>query len=413
MEIRDFISDNGLRVVLIKTNKFKTIELNLFLSDRLDYKSVTTLNLLAILMKSASKNHPSVKEFSTFLKENYRIMVGASLTNLGETNTVNFKVRGLNAKFLENENINEKLFYILDEMVNNPLIEDGKFKDSYYDEQLRIYKETLEASRDYKEKVTIQKVNDIMGKDTPYGVFKDGDLRDLENLKNEDVVNEYQKLINRDACLYVIGDIEENEIQEYLSKYLKMSSKRSELSLLYKAEMEDKGAHQEQASFTQSSICLVYNFPIYKGDELSNAAKIYASMFNHYLFKIVREKHNFCYSIFARYDAYLGVINVYSNIESKNYDKTLELIDEIIEDLKNTEAHDVVEMTKGKIVNSYHKISDLYSSYVELHYYERLLGNEFDIDNITKEINEVTIEQVREVATKISRKLSFILKEKS
>ena len=340
-------------------------------------------------------------------------MVGASLTNLGETNTVNFKVRGLNAKFLENENINEKLFYILDEMVNNPLIEDGKFKDSYYDEQLRIYKETLEASRDYKEKVTIQKVNDIMGKDTPYGVFKDGDLRDLENLKNEDVVNEYQKLINRDACLYVIGDIEENEIQEYLSKYLKMSSKRSELSLLYKAEMEDKGAHQEQASFTQSSICLVYNFPIYKGDELSNAAKIYASMFNHYLFKIVREKHNFCYSIFARYDAYLGVINVYSNIESKNYDKTLELIDEIIEDLKNTEAHDVVEMTKGKIVNSYHKISDLYSSYVELHYYERLLGNEFDIDNITKEINEVTIEQVREVATKISRKLSFILKEKS
>lgn len=410
MEKYEFISDNGLKVVFLKTNKFKTISLNLFLKSQIDYESNSKLILLTRLLTGANKKYPSVKEFSSYLKELYDAKLIVSSSYVGAANVLSISVIGLNSRFIK-ENINEKLFEIINDVLYLPLLEDEHFKTSYFNEQKRIYLELLQSRKDYKENILQDKVNEALGKNTPFGIFKEGDLNNFDELNPFSLYEEYKRLFLRQATLYVVGDMDIDDLKKYINRHLKILSIENNTQIVYKKNINKQENLSFPSTFKQSSICTIYSLPVYKDEIYFPSSRIYIEILNYYLFKIIREKYNFCYSIFAQHNPYLGIGKIFSNIEFKNYEKTLELIEEIFEDLNKKIDKNVFTMAKTKQINNYKSLDDSIISFVGLHYYESLMNVEFDTEEFCEKLNQVKIEDVKKVASMVKKRFSVILKE--
>ena len=155
---------------------------------------------------------------------------------------------------------------------------------------------------------------------------------------------------------------------------------------------------------------MAYDLDIYFGDKLYYPALVFNEMFNHYLFKIVREEHNFCYSIHVSYSASKGVCFLQSNIESKNYEMTLKLTGEIIDKMKCEVDYKVLKIAKDKIINNMKKEDDSPFKMMNREYINDIY-NLPDLEDSIKYINDVNEDGIEEVAGRISNKFNVILKE--
>ena len=71
MNKKEVILDSGVKLVMINTNKFKTVNMTLFFEDELNDFNVTCDNLLTKLLVAKTGKHPSRKDFKSYLKELY------------------------------------------------------------------------------------------------------------------------------------------------------------------------------------------------------------------------------------------------------------------------------------------------------------------------------------------------------
>ena len=79
MDKREIILDGGLKLIMIKTDKFKTVNVCLNFEDSCDDFSVTSNNLLMKLLVSETSKHPSRKEFKSYLKDMYDIKLSSQI----------------------------------------------------------------------------------------------------------------------------------------------------------------------------------------------------------------------------------------------------------------------------------------------------------------------------------------------
>lgn len=411
MNKREVILDSGVKLLMINTNKFKTVDVRVFYEDNLDSFNITSDNLLLKLLTTKTKNYPTRKSFKTYLQDLYDMKITPVVASYGEVFSYSISINSLNKKYtLNNENLLEKQFEVLNEILYNPLANEDSFNDDYYKEMKNDYKERLLDSKNYKEVVVKDKVNEILGEDNKLFEITEGYLNKLENLSNEDVFNSYKKM--NDICkeIVVVGEIDFDEVISLVNKYLTVKSNRSELKCFYKNLMKKYDDYSFESKFSQSSIGVLFDLDIYFDDVLYYPAIVFTEMFNYYLFKIVREEHNFCYSIYSTYMASRGLCFLQSNIESKNYEMTLKLINDIINDLKKNIDVKVLDICKNKVINSIKKEEDSPLKMITREYYKDIY-NLKENDEVIKLIGNVSEEEITSVAKMIEKKFSVIVKE--
>ena len=70
MDRREIVLDSGVKLLMINTNKFKTVNVTLFFEDELNDFNVTCDNLLTKLLVAKTGKHTSRKDFKTYLNNN-------------------------------------------------------------------------------------------------------------------------------------------------------------------------------------------------------------------------------------------------------------------------------------------------------------------------------------------------------
>jgi len=129
------------------------------------------------------------------------------------------------------------------------------------------------------------------------------------------------------------------------------------------------------------------------------------------LFQNVREKESLAYFAKSQYNKYINAIYIYSGINLCNVEKATSVIKRQLEDLKNGNITDEeIDTAKKNIVLTYKSLSD---SKVGLG--RTMLANslyyseEFDIDNFVKQVENVTIKDVVNVAKDIELNTIYLL----
>ncbi|MBR3673433.1 MAG: insulinase family protein, partial [Clostridia bacterium] len=186
----------GITFHKINTNKFKTNLFAIFLTTKLDRETVTKNALLTAVLRRGTKNLPTQEDISKQLENMYGASFDCGVEKTGDNHIMKFYLESINNEFLPSqENLSKECMEILLDVVFNPYLENGKFKQEYIDGEKENLKQVIQGKIDNKAKYAYDRCVEEMYKNEPYGLYKYGYIEDLDNIDAQSLYEYYLDLI--------------------------------------------------------------------------------------------------------------------------------------------------------------------------------------------------------------------------
>lgn len=413
----------GITIHKINTNKFKTNLFAIFLTSKLNKEDVTKNALLTAVLRRGTSKMPTQEEISKNLENMYGASFDCGVEKTGDNHVLKFYLESINNEFLPSEeNLSKECIDILIDIVFNPIIENGAFKQEYVDGEKENLKQIIEGKIDNKAKYALDRCIEEMYKDEPYGVYKYGYIDDLGKITASNLYEYYQEFIKRVKIdIFVSGDLNNNIINEIKENETIMQLNERNAEYNVNKENGEKTRIQEP-NVVSESMQIAQGKLILGLDVLDNKkeSKYSTSLYNIILggsanskmFQNVREKASLAYTAGSTYLRQKDNIFIKCGIDIPNYEKTVELIKEQLTQMKNGEFTDEdIENAKTLVDASVGSISESQDSEIT-YYFSQELSDEFvSTEDYINKINNVSKEQIVEVANKIQINTIYFLKD--
>ena len=334
----------GITAHIIKTNKFKTDLISVVLTTKLTKEDVTKNALIPMILRNGSEKLPSIEAISKELENMYGAGFDCGIDKTGDNQVLKFYLETIDNNYLPaKEDLLEKGIQTLLDIIFNPKTENNTFRKECTDREKEKLKILIEGKKDNKAKYALIRCQEEMYKEIPFGLYKFGYIEDLSNINEENLYEHYKKLIRECKIdIFVAGDVEEGKILDTIRNNENIQ-KLQEREDIYNNknkpfEKHDEKEIIEKADVTQGNLVLGLSI-----DENNKEEKYAALVYNSILggtatskmFQIVREKYSLAYTAGSNYLRHKNCIFVKCGIEIDNYKKTLDLIKQQIEDMKN------------------------------------------------------------------------------
>ena len=150
--------------------------------------------------------------------------------------------------------------------------------------------------------------------------------------------------------------------------------------------------------------------------DLKYVAMIYNSILggsaNSKMFQNVREKAHLAYVANSMYFKYKGNIIVNCGIEIANYEKALDLIKKQIKDMEaGSFTDEEVENAKKGLIAAIKTIDDEQDSGITYYFGQELTNINVSIEEYMKKIEDVTRQEVQDIAKKININTIYFLRD--
>lgn len=420
MEYKKKEIKKGINLHSIKTDSFKTDLITVFITTPLTRDNVTKNAILPMILRKGSKNLENIEKINKALEEMYGAEFNCGIDKTGDNQVLKFYLEIIDNNYLPTkEDLLSTGINTLLEIVFNPITENNAFKAEYIDSEKQKLKIILEGKKDNKTKYAYLRCQEEMYKGKPFGLYKYGYIEDIEKINKENLYEYYKKLLSECKIdIFVSGNIEEEKIEETI-KANQNIQKLNERTPIYetKNNVPEKGEPKEiieKADVTQGNLVLGLSIL-----EESKKEKYVAIVYNSILggsatskmFQIVREKYSLAYTAASNYLRHKNSIFVRAGIEIENYEKTLNLIKEQIEDMKNGNfTEENIENGKAGIISMIKSIPDEQDTGITYYLGQELSEYKMTFEEYEKEIKKVTKEEIVEFAKKVSINTIYFLR---
>ena len=411
----------GIKLHEIKTDKFKTNLIAIFLSMPITREDVTKNSLISAVLRRGSKNMPTQEKISQDLEEMYGASFNCGLDKTGDNHILKFYLESVNDNFLPQTNENmlktscDKLF----EIVFNPLVENEGFKEEYIKQEKENVKRIIEGKTDNKARYAFDRCIEEMYKDKPYGLYKYGYIEDLEAITAKDLYDYYLKMISECKIdIFVSGNIDEvTEIVEKNENIQKLQEREPNYKINQIEQKEDVEEHEviEEMDVTQGKVTIGLDLHL-ENEEQKYDALIYNAILggsaNSKMFQEVREKASLAYTAGSSYVRYKSNIFIKCGIEIKNYEKAKEIILKQLEDMKNGEFSDEdIENAKKGIISGIKSIDDEQDTEITYFFGQELTNTKTSLEEYIEKVQNVTKENIVKIANAITINTIYFLKD--
>ena len=340
----------NIKVHLIQTSKFKTNLIAAFFSLPIDKENVTKNALIPAVLKRGSKSLKTQEEINIELENMYGANLDAGIDKIGDNQIIKFYIETVNDNFLpKKENLLEKSINLLLDIIFNPFVEDDKFKEQYVETEKQTIRRLIEGKIDNKDSYAFNRCIEEMYKDKAFGIYKYGDIEDLETINAKELYEHYKNFINSSKIdIFISGDFESNYILNIFNqnKNLQGLEGREDCHIINNEETEKKEKIEDAITLSESmninqgkvvmGIDIDYNKPDSKYAMcLYNV--ILGESATSKLFQNVREKASLAYTARSNYVRQKNNIFIRCGIEIENYDEAVKIIKEQLEEMKNGE----------------------------------------------------------------------------
>ena len=402
----------GINLHVIQTEKFKTNIISIFLTLPLTRENITKEALISAVLRRGNMHYNTSEEMSIALEEMYGAGFDCGIEKMGDTHVLKFYIETVNEEFLpEKEDILKNGVNMLCDIVFNPLVQNNQFKDDYVEMEKNNLKQIIERKIDNKGRFALERCIEEMYKNKPYGLYKYGYVEDLENINSQNLYETYiQTIKNAKIDIFVSGKIENEQINrlddrktdfiknEQIEKNKTPNEITEELNITQgKLVM---GLTIEEENLEDKYIAIVYNTILGGGA-------------NSKLFQNVREKASLAYSAGSNYVRQKGNIFIRLGIETSNYNKAKEIIIKQLEDMKNGEfSEEELNNAKTTIISTIDFIPDEQDTQISYYFGQEFTGKIVSIEEYKQKIQNITKDQVVELAKNIQLHTTYFLRGK-
>ena len=389
-----------MKIKKIETKKFKTNVYALYLTIPLTKENVTYNALIPTVLKRGCEKYNNQLEISKKLEEMYDATFGIGITKVGNNEVLKFYLESLNNNYLpNNEDLSKTSIEMLLNIVMKPYLVNGKFDDDYVEQEKENLKKVIESRKDNKDTYATNRLLEEMFKEEPYGLYKFGNIDEIDNITSKKLYEKYKELIkNSEKYLYIVGDIENLNIESY-----NIDEKEITISKEFPVKISEKeNIVKEQMDVTQGKLVIGLNTPNNKQEVIALYNTILGKGANSKLFLNVREKEGLAYSAGSTYLKRNNAIIISTGIEVSKYNKAVEVIKKQLKDMEDGNITEKEMKDAKQFINAgLNLINESSENMIEYRFDKDLYNEEIDIEKYRKEIEEIKKEDIVKVAKQI------------
>ncbi len=424
----DYIKENikdGVNLHLIINDNFKTDYTVIFLTVPLEKETVTQNALIPAVLKRGCSKYDNFKKITEELEMMYGAFLECGVDKEGDNLILKFFIESINDNFLPEKNNNIiKSIDMLINIVFNPILENGKFKENYINTEKQNLELLINTQKDDKDQYAYEKCINIMYKDTGFGLNKYGSIESLNKINSENLYEHYKNLINDSKIdIFISGNINKEEIinqikdNQFIKSLKPREGKINENH--YKKELKQKieNAQEKIEEMDVSQGKLVIGLDILPNDlgDFRFIAILYNAIFgdgvNSKLFQIVREKESLAYTAKSLYINKKNNIFIKCGIEISKYEKTVNLIKQLLEDMKNGNfTEEDLQVAKEYIIAGINCIEAEQDTQIIFLFGQELSNLHLTVEEYKKNIEEVKHEDIVKLANLIQLNTIYFLR---
>lgn len=239
---------------------------------------------------------------------------------------------------------------------------------------------------------------DVIGLHKTISRFTPGDLQAFH----------HKHYIPNNAVLVLISELSDEEALKLVTGYFGQWEEGRVEKKAYTFEKNKPGFHTTTKDIEQSTLSLLYSFKVSEKEKLPLRVLNFklGQSGNSILFRELREKRGLVYDVYSDLDLTENIHNliIYTQVADESLDMAMEVIVDILEDIKRKAYFHPVDLEvmkkvmKTSIYGTLENIHDL-SSFI----LEEILNNEdpMDFQKDLLRLEEVTLDDIVEVAKKI------------
>ena len=389
-----------MKIKKIETKKFKTNVYALYLTIPLTKENVTYNALIPTVLKRGCEKYNNQLEISKKLEEMYDATFGIGITKVGNNEVLKFYLESLNNNYLpNNEDLSKTSIEMLLNIVMKPYLVNGKFDDDYVEQEKENLKKVIESRKDNKDTYATNRLLEEMFKEEPYGLYKFGNIDEIDNITSEKLYEKYKELIkNSEKYLYIVGDVKNLNIESY-----NIDEKEITRSKEFPVKISEKeNIVKEQMDVTQGKLVIGLNTPNNKQEVIALYNTILGKGANSKLFLNVREKEGLAYSAGSTYLKRNNAIIISTGIEVSKYNKAVEVIKNQLKDMEDGNITEKEMKDAKQFINAgLNLINESSENMIEYRFDKDLYNEEMDIEKYRKKIEEIKKEDIVKVAKQI------------
>lgn len=407
----------NVKLTLIPESKFKTNLISVYIQRKLDRNEVTKNALLPGILKSGCNKYKTLGQLTDREEELYGSYLHAGASKRGESQVLGFSILSVNEKYLD-EKILGQCIEFLNEIINNPLVIDGGFNEEYLNIEKEILKDSIMSIINDKGNYAMKRTNEIMFEGEPYSINGKGYIEDLDTIDRVSLYEHYKEVLKTSPIEIMIeGEFEESEVVELIKE--KFQFDRGNIIDIpkeeYYKEVDKVKEVKENMDIAQGKLVMGYRCNVDYLDEekyysLLLGSRILGGGADSKLFINIREKESLCYTIYSTIQKSKSTMMVCSGIEAQNYEKTVNLVKEQVQKLKDGDITES-EISNAKIafINSLNSLNDEIGRISDFYFSQSISKNKSDLDQIKNMINKSTKEDIVEAVKNIELDTIYFL----
>lgn len=400
---------------VIKTNNFKTVRVEVKFRNVVKKEEITLRNLLKMVLIESTKKFDTERKFVIESEELYDLKLSSTSSRVGNFTTLSFNLTFLNEEYTEKGLHNKSLDFLM-EVLFNPNVSNNKFDSLSFNNCVNKLEKSIMGRKDNKTKYSIFALLQHMG-DYAYSYDQYGYLSDLKNIDEAKLYEYYKKVLMNDLVdVYVIGNVDSNEIREYFINNFKINSfKKEKMNVLIDEVLPRKRVKvfKEEDDVNQTKIAIGLRFNDVSEYERKYVLYVYNEILggsgNSLLFDTVREKNSLAYYINSIAQGYDNLLIIYTGIDKDRVDLGLKLIKKTIKDIEKGKFTSDMFNNAINMITSSLKLSLETQSSVINNYYAMNILNSDDINTRISKFEKVTKEDVINFSKKIKMDTIFLL----
>ncbi len=401
---------------LIKTDKFKTVNIKISFRRPIVKEEITIRNFLCDLLLYSTEKYPNNRLLSIEAENLYGLTIINENLRHGNYSFISFYLSMLNEKYTEN-NMLEKSLELLTELIFKPCVNNGKFDSKAF----KIIKNSIDSEiksiKDNMTKYSLIRMLEEMDSKSPISYRGYGYLEDLDKLDEIKLYKYYETVLKSDLVdIFVLGDIDFIDIKKLITSKIPINTiKRNNIPIFIEPRKIRKRIKKagEKEDINQSKLSIGCTVDKMTTNERKYVLSLYSIILggptSSKLFSSVREKHSMAYYINSQAKSIDSCLLIYAGIDKEKFDKTLKLIKIEMDNIKRgLFTIDEMENAKHIAISAIKSAEDSAFNIISSYLSKELINGD-DVEVKIKKILLITKDEIIKLAKKVKIDTVFLL----